>query len=57
MDGRCLAWDGKYPEGQHQGFAEQHEVQLRELKEACGEAMLGLKFRKRLQCHLDSIDD
>lgn len=37
--------------------AEQYEVQLRELKEACGEAILALKFRKKLQRHLDSTDD
>ena len=39
------------------GIAEQYEVQLRELKEAYGEAMLELKFRKKLQRHLDSSDD
>ena len=38
-------------------IAEQYEAQLRELKEAYGEAMLELKFRKKLQRHLDSTDD
>ncbi|ECB8221469.1 transposase [Salmonella enterica subsp. enterica serovar Infantis] len=38
-------------------IAEQYEGQLRELKEAYGEAMLELKFRKKLQRHLDSTDD
>ena len=38
-------------------IAEQYEAQLRELKEAYGEAMLELKFRKKLQRHLDSGDD
>jgi hypothetical protein len=38
-------------------IAEQYETQLRELREAYGEAMLELKFRKQLQRHLDSTDD
>ena len=38
-------------------IAEQYEKQLRDLKEAYGEAMLELKFRKKLQSHLDSLDD
>ena len=38
-------------------IAEQYETQLRELREAYGEAMLELKFRKKLQRHLDSTDD
>lgn len=38
-------------------IAEQYEGQLRELKEAYGEAMLELKFRKKLQRHLDSTED
>jgi hypothetical protein len=38
-------------------IAEQYESQLRELKEAYGEAMLELKFREKLQHHLDSTDD
>src|SRR5690606_32041436 len=37
--------------------AEEYETQLRELREAYGEAMLVLKFRKKLQRHLDSTDD
>ena len=37
--------------------AEQYEQQLRDLKEAYGEAMLELKFRKKLQRHLDSTED
>lgn len=38
-------------------IAEQYEHQLRDLREAYGEAMLELKFRKKLQSHLDSTDD
>lgn len=38
-------------------IAEQYEKQLRDLKEAYGEAMLELKFRKKLQRHLDSSDE
>ncbi|MFD1701128.1 hypothetical protein ACFSB1_17490 [Halopseudomonas phragmitis] len=38
-------------------IAEQYESQLRDLKEAYGEAMLELKFRKKLQRHLESTDD
>jgi len=37
-------------------IAEQYEAQLCDLKEAHGEAMLELKFRKKLQRHLDSTD-
>ncbi len=37
--------------------AEQYETQLRDLKEAYGEAMLELKFRKKLQRHLDSTEE
>lgn len=37
--------------------AEQYEQQLSELKEAYGEAMLELKFRKKLQRHLDSTEE
>ncbi|EED31990.1 hypothetical protein NOR53_3429 [gamma proteobacterium NOR5-3] len=36
---------------------EQYEKQLSELKEAYGEAMLELKFRKKLQRHLDSTEE
>ena len=38
-------------------ISEQYESQLSELREAYGEAMLELKFRKKLQRHLDSTDD
>ena len=38
-------------------IAEQYEKQLSELKEAYGEAMLELKFRKKLQRHLDSSEE
>ena len=38
-------------------IAEQYEKQLSELKEAYGEAMLELKFRKKLQRHLDSTEE
>ena len=38
-------------------IAEQYEKQLRDLKEAYGEAMLELKFRKKLQHHLDSTGE
>lgn len=38
-------------------IADQYEAQLLDLKEAYGEAMLELKFRKKLQRHLDSTDD
>lgn len=34
--------------------AEQYEAQLRELREAYGEAMLEIKFIKKLQRHLES---
>ncbi|MEM9313440.1 MAG: transposase [Pseudomonadota bacterium] len=37
--------------------AEQYEQQLSELKEAYGEAMLEIKFRKKLQRHLDSTEE
>ena len=35
-------------------ISDHYEKQLSELKEAYGEAMLELKFRKKLQRHLDS---
>ena len=35
-------------------ISEQYEKQLSELKEAYGEAMLEVKFLKKLQRHLDS---
>ena len=38
-------------------IAEQYEKQLSEQKEAYGEAMLELKFRKKLQRHLDSTEE
>jgi transposase-like protein len=38
-------------------IAEQYEKQLSELKEAYGEAMLELKFREKLQRHLDSTEE
>jgi|TARA_R100001509_G_C4885081_1_gene221968 transposase-like protein len=38
-------------------IAEQYEKQLSELKEAYGEAMLEIKFRKKLQRHLDSTEE
>ena len=38
-------------------IAEQYEAQLRDLKEAYGEAMLELKFRKKLQRYLDSTEE
>ena len=37
--------------------AEQYERQLSELKEAYGEAMLEVKFLKKLQSHFTSIED
>ena len=37
--------------------AEQYEKQLSELKEAYGEAMLEVKFLKKLQRHLASTDE
>lgn len=37
--------------------AEQYERQIADLKEAYGEAMLEIKFRKKLQSHLESNDD
>jgi transposase-like protein len=36
--------------------AEQYEQQLRDLREAYGEAMLEVKFLKKLKRHLDSDD-
>ena len=38
-------------------MAEQYEKQLSELKEAYGEAMLEVKFLKKLQRHLASTDE
>ena len=38
-------------------IAEHYVKQLSELKEAYGEAMLELKFRKKLQRHLDSTEE
>jgi transposase-like protein len=38
-------------------IVEQYESRLRELREAYGEAMLELKFRKKLQRHPDSTDE
>ena len=37
--------------------AEQHEKQLSDLKEAYGEAMLEVKFLKKLQRHLASTEE
>ena len=37
--------------------AEQYEKQLSELKEAYGEAMLEVKFLKKLQSHFASTED
>ena len=37
--------------------AEQHEKELSELKEAYGEAMLEVKFLKKLQRHFASTDE
>ncbi|NIB40283.1 transposase [Pseudomaricurvus alkylphenolicus] len=43
-------------EANPKGIAEQYEKQLSELKEVYGETMLQLKFRKKLQHHLDSTE-
>src|SRR5690606_4264341 len=43
--------------GNPKGIAEQYGTQLRELREAYGEAMLERKFRKKLQRNLDSSGD
>lgn len=53
MDGRAEAGMENARKANPKDTAEQYEIQLCELKEAYGEAMLELKFRKKLQRHLD----
>ena len=53
---RRLAWK-KALKSSPEDILEQYESRLPELREDYGEAMLELKFRKKLQRHLDSTDE